>query len=933
MSSVPYRGLHKFIHELRQLQTKEEERRRVNKEMANIRSKFRDSKKLSSYDRRKYVCKLMYMFILDYDVEWGLKEVINLIASPKFADKQIGYLAASLLFPNHPSLLLSLFSSLKSDLNSSDSRIQNLALTLSASFPSADLNDVLGTQIHALIRDPSTPVSVRSRAIFTLRSLLVSNTDSYQASDLSSLLTSIFQSETSPSVLHAAVLLLQSCLSLKLLTNPSSLSTISIELVNIVVQCHNQHYSQTYRYHGLVAPWLLIHSLQTLRLLQIPSDRSTSLRLVKVLSEILNCTDVPKGVSKNCSYAILYESMCLALTFPSDLIDECTRAVTVVGKFIASTHPNLKFMGLRACSTFSHSPPIHHLLTLPEQQESLQGTIREVDLSLRKMGVAVMFDTADEQNSKQVVGQLLDLLTESIQTVDGVETDLPSFLKEEIVLRVAILAESCAHSQSEQLWYIDSLFTLITQGGDAVIDALWYRVVHFITNNESVQKYSFDKSYSALVSYQDAYYVPSPLLRLCIYVLGEFCSSSSVETIEVFRLLKMHYNNLEPTDSLSKSLFLTAFSKLSVVDKTGVYPEVIKLLTNLSRVFDTEVQQRALEYLTLLTTLDDESLLAVLDAIPEFSSETNPLNSLLSKRDQKSESRGVKEGKDGVSTRVERSEPVVSTPQAPVEDQDMMEAQKSPQKSEENDLMDLLELDTSPVHSNLIEDQQDKLLNAIMSEKAVLFEDSTIQIGVRHEYRGSSGRLVLFLGNKTSVDFSNVTFTLNSEISNLNIQFSSISSVIPAKSQVQVKVLVTCSGVFNQVPKFLLKFNNISMCLSFPFTISKFSIPLDQSIISDGNPQSFFDHWNNLTNQKQLMFDFENFDSTKISNYFNGLGYRILKGIDNNPNNFLIAQSFLEKSSVVARLEFNQQVKKGRITARGGIVTDAFVDFIVSLFV
>jgi hypothetical protein len=49
------RGLTNFIRDIRNCASKEDETKRVNLELANIRNKFKQSDKLSSYDRKKCV--------------------------------------------------------------------------------------------------------------------------------------------------------------------------------------------------------------------------------------------------------------------------------------------------------------------------------------------------------------------------------------------------------------------------------------------------------------------------------------------------------------------------------------------------------------------------------------------------------------------------------------------------------------------------------------------------------------------------------------------------------------------------------------------------------------------------------------------------------------------------------------------------------------
>jgi Adaptin N terminal region len=66
--------------------SKDDEVKRVNKELAHIRSKF-SKPKLDGYNLRKYVWKLVYMYMLGYDVDIGHMQAVNLTASNNFLEK------------------------------------------------------------------------------------------------------------------------------------------------------------------------------------------------------------------------------------------------------------------------------------------------------------------------------------------------------------------------------------------------------------------------------------------------------------------------------------------------------------------------------------------------------------------------------------------------------------------------------------------------------------------------------------------------------------------------------------------------------------------------------------------------------------------------------------------------------------------------------
>ena len=68
---------------------------RINKELANIRQKFKGGS-LTGYDKKKYVCKLLYIYILGWNVDFGHLEAVNLISANKYSEKQIVSLLSSI---------------------------------------------------------------------------------------------------------------------------------------------------------------------------------------------------------------------------------------------------------------------------------------------------------------------------------------------------------------------------------------------------------------------------------------------------------------------------------------------------------------------------------------------------------------------------------------------------------------------------------------------------------------------------------------------------------------------------------------------------------------------------------------------------------------------------------------------------------------------
>ena len=145
------RGLAVFISDIRNCKSKEAEVKRINKELANIRSKFKGDKTLDGYQKKKYVCKLLFIFLLGHDIDFGHIEAVNLLSSNKYTEKQIGYLFISVLISQNSDLINLINQSIKNDLNSRNPVHVSLALQCIANIGSKDMAEAFATDVPKLL--------------------------------------------------------------------------------------------------------------------------------------------------------------------------------------------------------------------------------------------------------------------------------------------------------------------------------------------------------------------------------------------------------------------------------------------------------------------------------------------------------------------------------------------------------------------------------------------------------------------------------------------------------------------------------------------------------------------------------------------------------------------------------------------------------------
>ncbi|CAG8712242.1 13060_t:CDS:2, partial [Funneliformis mosseae] len=147
------RGLTVFIADIRNCRVRELEEKRINKEMANIRAKFKDGN-LNGYQKKKYVCKLLYMYILGWDIDFGHMEAVNLISSNKYSEKQIGYLGVTLLMHENSDLTRLVINSIKKDLEELNEIYNCLALHAIANIGGREMAESLSFDVHRLLISP-----------------------------------------------------------------------------------------------------------------------------------------------------------------------------------------------------------------------------------------------------------------------------------------------------------------------------------------------------------------------------------------------------------------------------------------------------------------------------------------------------------------------------------------------------------------------------------------------------------------------------------------------------------------------------------------------------------------------------------------------------------------------------------------------------------
>jgi AP-2 complex subunit alpha len=890
MAMFSARGLNNFISELRACTSREEEQKRVDKELGKIRQKFTQTAStsglgsggpaLQSYDRKKYAWKLIYIYMLGYDVDFGHVQIISLVSGSKYSEKCLGYLGCSILLKASDELMTLVINSIRNDLKSREASSQCLALCCVANLGGADLSETMGPDVAALLTSSASIAHVRKKAALCARRLMPDNPDLLPIEDMERRLHDLM-GETHLGVVTSAAGLLQTALSLHP-TEFRSLVEPCIQRLNGLVT--HKNCPRDYMYYNTPCPWLQVKLLRILQQFHAngaldadSADGRLNNMLNETLHRVLARTPPGKSAKNNAAYSVLIEAVTLVIArgtaggdteSPAYKLRE--QAVALLARFISVTEPNIRYVGLD--SMYRMVRLDGDATGVKQHQETVLFSLKDADPSVRRRALDLLFAMCDASNAQEIVGELVNYLAVAERTVSTVPTIGPvSGIREEIVLKAAILAEKYAR---DLRWYVDTVLQLLTIAGSEVPDAVWHRVVQIVTNREELQRYAAEQMFKAM----EPRYVDETTTKFGAYVLGEFgyllCDDASMSGTRQFEVLHQHYVDASvPT----KGVLLTAFVKMDNLYeelRTTVHGVLAKAATNMN----LEIQQRACEYLALRQLCQsspngEEVLRAVLEPMPVFP-ENRESGLIVRLRNQQKAAAGVGEGsvlpEEGTTSpraqaRMAEQQPTVAQavdllsldePIAPKTSSAFgmsagQEAIRGPNPASA-DLGDIFGGGSSsggkPVglDASLTPQVAVWARNLMLNPQGVLLETDVLQIGAKHEYRGSQGRINLFFGNKTADTLS--SFSVQLATGNFfRVQAEELPPQLAGKQQAKQQIMIEAMAPFTEPPAMTVSFSrngtSYSYRVALPCQVTSFMEPVAV------NEEAFLQRWNALEGQ------------------------------------------------------------------------------------
>ncbi|KAH8815940.1 adaptin N terminal region-domain-containing protein [Xylogone sp. PMI_703] len=573
-------SLKQFIRNVRAAKTIADERAVVQKESAAIRASFREESGDSNV-RRNNVAKLLYLFTLGERTHFGQIECLKLLASPRFADKRLGYLGTMLLLDENQEVLTLVTNSLKNDLNHSNQYIVGLALCTLGNIASVEMSRDLFPEIETLV-STANPYIRRKAALCAMRICRkVPDLQEHFLDKAAALL-----SDRNHGVLLCGLTLVTSLCEADEAEGGEEgviekFRPFTGSLVRTLKGLASSGYSPEHDVTGITDPFLQVKILRLLRVLG-RGDPETSEQINDILAQVATNTDS----SKNVGNSILYEAVLTILDIEADS-GLRVLGVNILGKFLSNRDNNIRYVALNTLIKVVAIEPN----AVQRHRNTILECLRDPDISIRRRALDLSFTLINESNVRVLVRELLAFL-------EVADTEFKPIMTSQI----GIAADRFSPNKR---WHVDTILRVLTLAGNYVKEQILSSFIRLVATTPELQTYAVQKLYSNLK--KDI--TQESLTLAGAWCIGEYADAllrggqyeeeelvQEVKESDIIDLFSTILNSSYATQTVTEYIITSLMKLTTRLSDPAQIERIRRLLASNSANLDVEVQQRAVEY-------------------------------------------------------------------------------------------------------------------------------------------------------------------------------------------------------------------------------------------------------------------------------------------------------------------------------------------------
>jgi AP-3 complex subunit delta len=532
------------------------------------------------YVKANALNKLTFLQSMGYSMSWASFASIEVMSSPRFAHKRIGYLAACQGFNQNTDVILLTTNLLQKELRGavggSGLYEAGLAINCISNIVTEDLAKDVLPEVTSLTKHPHP--YLRKKAILCLFKLFMKYPQGLRLT-----FDNIQQclEDSDSSVVSCAVNVITE-LSDK---NPKNYLHLAPAFFQLLTQSQNN--------------WMLIKVVKLLGSL-VPEEPRLARKLLEPLSKIVESTH-----AKSLLYEAVYAmTLCLPYCRKADgsMPAIVPRVVQLCGStlkdFCADKDQNLKYLGLVGFATLRISHP--KCLAESDARPLILACLSDDDVTIRTRALDLLPGMASRKNLQELIAQLL-------KHVDAASGQY----KKDLVLKILELCSADKYALLQDFaWYLDILFELSYISPEDMGKLLEKQIIDVALRVLPVRAYAVKKCSDAIIKKRDTMMLQH-VLPATAWIVGEYSFLLEGNFSSIIKSLTTP-SIVSKLPSLTQSIYIQASLKVfaAATDGKANREELVLCLETLSKhlpsflnSLEVEVKERAFTGIEILRAL------------------------------------------------------------------------------------------------------------------------------------------------------------------------------------------------------------------------------------------------------------------------------------------------------------------------------------------
>lgn len=517
------------------------------------------------------------------DMSWASFYTVEVMASPKFVNKRIGYMAASQGFRQDTDVLMLATNLMKKDIASSSSSEVSVALGGLGDIVTPDLARDLSHDLVAMLSH--SKATVRKKAVLVMYKIFLQYPEALRASypKLRERLE-----DQDPSVVSATVNVIVE-LSRR---NPKNYLPLAPSLFELLTTSSNN--------------WMLIKIIKLFAALT-PLEPRLVKKLIQPLTELIQSTS---------AMSLLYE--CINTVISGDMLDNpnseplAQLCIMKLRTFFEQDDQNLKYVGLIAFTKVIGSHP----QLVSRHQDVVLSCIDDPDISIRMRALELVSSMPSKRTLPDIVKRLVK------QLLPSSSLSIPESYRKDLIIRLLRMCSSDTYKHVENFdWYLAVLVDLVKIAKVDVSNYLRDEIRNVCVRVKSVRDFAIPTLATLLCdrSIMDAAENPNSnadVLAAAAWAVGEYNTHLEDPLQTLQNLISSPYQRLgycTQTHYLQAipKLYSCWTSKVEIFDSANrsqmllQTQKICKTLEKFTISSDIEVQQRSVELSHLFTVAEE----------------------------------------------------------------------------------------------------------------------------------------------------------------------------------------------------------------------------------------------------------------------------------------------------------------------------------------